>query len=154
MTDDYRMHVACLVGLLAVCLVNALGCGPAGPVVHMIKGVVTLDGEPVSGASVVFVPEGDGLMAAGKTGADGVFALNASDGKKFGRGTTIGDYIVTISKLTNVKLDSITGEPTDIQLSEPQELIPRTYTTAADSPLRATVVKGLNEYQFNLNKQQ
>lgn len=153
MFGDFRAVVICRVGILAICLMKASGCGPAGPDVQMIKGVVTLDGKPVTAATVVFVPEGVGLMAAGKTDEAGAFVLNASDGKKFGRGTTEGDYIVTLSKLTNVKIDPITGEPTDIQLSEPQELIPRTYTTAADSPLRATVVKGLNEYQFNLKKQ-
>lgn len=134
--------------------IGLVGCGSAGPDVQMISGVVTLDGRPVNGATVIFVPEADGLMAAGRTNAEGLFVLNASVGKKFGRGTTEGDYIVTLSKLTNVKIDPITGEPTDIQLAEPQELIPRIYTTAADSPLRATVIKGLNEYQFNLKKQQ
>jgi len=140
-------HVGLVVGFLAV----LAGCGPPGPDVQMITGVVTLDGQKVSGAKVIFVPEAEGLMAAGKTDADGVFTLNASRGKKFGRGTTVGNYIVTVSKLTPYKIDRVTGEPTDVLLPEPKQLMPRVYTTISDSPLRASVSKGLNEFRFELS---
>lgn len=144
-----RLPTAWLVGVF---LAVSLGCGPAGPDVQMIRGTVTLDGEPVEDATVIFVPERAGLMAAGKTDASGAFCLNASQGAKFGRGTTEGDYIVTVSKLMSFKLDPATGEPTDTPLAEPQQVLPRVYTTAQKSPLRATVVKGLNEFAFDLQK--
>lgn len=140
--------------LVGVFLAVSLGCGPAGPDVQMIRGTVTLDGEPVEAATVIFAPERAGLMAAGKTDATGAFSLNASQGAKFGRGTTEGDYIVTVSKLTSFKLDPATGDPTDIPLANPKQLMPRVYTTATESPLRATVVKGVNEFEFDLKKKQ
>ena len=136
--------------MLPLLLASLSGCGPAGPDVQMIKGLVTLDGEPVDGATVIFVPEAEGLMAAGKTDAAGTFAVNASQGQKYGRGTIVGDYIVTVSKLSLFVLDPVTGEPTDIPAADPKQLLPETYTTALDSPLRATVVKGRNEFHFDL----
>ena len=135
---------------IAVTILSA-GCGRAGPDVQMIRGVLTLDGAPVEGVAVVFTPEDQGLMAAGKTDADGAFVLNASLGARFGEGTTVGKYIVTVSKLTPYKIDRVTGEPTKILLPEPKQLMPRVYTTISDSPLRASVSKGLNEFRFELS---
>lgn len=143
-------HAATAWVFIAVTILSA-GCGRAGPDVQMIKGVLTLDGAPAEGVAVVFTPEGQGLMAAGKTDADGAFVLNASLGNKFGEGTTTGNYIVTVSKLTPYKIDRVTGEPTSILLPEPKQLMPRIYTTVNDSPLRASVTKGVNEFQFDLS---
>jgi hypothetical protein len=82
--------------LIAAALVMA-GCGPAGPDVQFVEGVVTLDGKPLDGASVAFVPiDKSGISAAGKTDADGRFRLNATQGKKYGKGTVVGDYVVTV----------------------------------------------------------
>jgi hypothetical protein len=117
----------------------------------MIKGVVTLNGKPAEEVTVIFTPDGDGLMAAGKTDAAGAFSLNASLGKKWGGGTTVGEYVVTVSKLTAYKTDPATGEPTATLLPEPQQLMPHVYTTVNESPLRASVTKGINEFQFELS---
>jgi len=53
--------------------------------------------------------------------------------------------------LTPYKIDRVTGEPTDVLLPEPKQLMPRVYTTVSDSPLRASVSKGLSEFRFELS---
>ena len=78
--------------LVAVALLAATGCGgrPVG-----IKGKITLDGQPLAGATVEFVPEGDGRTAVGITDKEGKFSLSTY---KPGDGALRGDYKVVIKK--------------------------------------------------------
>jgi hypothetical protein len=67
--------------ILLVSLVGILGCGDSGRVpVYPIRGKVTLDGKPVGGARVTFLPiDADEEIAdfhpGGKTDQSGVFQL-------------------------------------------------------------------------------
>jgi hypothetical protein len=125
--------------LIAAALVVA-GCGPKGPDVQFVEGVVTLDGEPFAGAAVAFTPAAPGgVSAAGKTDAEGRFRLNATQGKKYGQGTVVGDYIVTVTKLFWPE-----------GATEPDHITPLVYENSKDSPLRATIVKGRNTFEFAL----
>jgi hypothetical protein len=125
--------------LVALVLVIA-GCGPAGPDVQFVEGVVTLDGKPLDGATVTFVPvDKAGISAAGKTDAGGRFRLNATQGKKYGKGTVVGDYVVTVQKLFWPE-----------KAVEPDHITPIRYENAKDSPLRATIAKGRNAFEFAL----
>jgi hypothetical protein len=142
--------------VLAVCL---LGCGPRGPAVEMVHGVVLLDGQPVEGATVFFSPAtGDGksaagLPAAGRTGADGSFRLNATGGAKTGAGTKTGDYVVTVVKQETDPLPAPEPggppppPPADMKV---RDLLPVVYKSGTTSPLRATVVPGKNTFRFEL----
>ena len=77
----------------------AVGCGKPGPQVQYVEGVVVLDGEPVADATVVFVPEAaDGLVATGRTNAEGRFTLTSVRGGKPNGGALVGEYAVTFSK--------------------------------------------------------
>lgn len=61
-----------------------------------VRGVVTQDGKPVPGATVLFVPEGpDGRPANGLTDNDGAFQLTTF---QKGDGALRGDYRVVVSK--------------------------------------------------------
>lgn len=51
------------------------GCGPSGPVVIPVSGVITLDGKPVENAAVMFVSASGGRPAAGSTNANGEYKL-------------------------------------------------------------------------------
>ncbi len=74
----------------AVCLV--LGCGGSGAV--KVRGTVTLDGKPVDGAGVTFIPTGEGgRQASGTTGADGSFQLTTY---KPNDGALPGEYKVIV----------------------------------------------------------
>lgn len=89
-----RQRVCCsmLTTLLALA---ACGCGGRnGPVA--VQGVVLLDGKPVAGATVSFLPAGaTGLPATGLTDGQGVFRLTTS-GK--GDGALPGDYRAVVTR--------------------------------------------------------
>ena len=154
-----RSSVACCIALVAVGLVGAavVGCGRRGPAVEMVEGIVLLDGQPVEGATVLFSPESGGpaggLPAAGRTGADGAFRLNAAGGAKFGAGTKIGDSVVTVTKQDH---DPVPPPDPDKPPSGPPnvkvwDVLPVVYKHAITTPLRATVKKGKNTYRFELD---
>src|SRR5437667_11192293 len=84
-----KRKLACLV---AAAVLAGTGCGskPMG-----IKGKVTLDGAPVPGASVEFVPEDGGHSAVGMTDNEGKFSLTTY---KTGDGALRGEYRVVIKK--------------------------------------------------------
>jgi hypothetical protein len=86
---------------LGTLLVSVIGC--SGQPAARVSGRVTLDGEPLAGATVTFVPKASagnvarGPTASGVTDADGRFTLNF--GPK-SRGAIVGPNRVVISTLT------------------------------------------------------
>jgi hypothetical protein len=73
------------------------GCGKGGPSHVSVSGTVMLNGEPLSGALVTFIPTGStpGIGAEARTGPDGGYQLTDRRGKP---GTEPGTYKVTIGK--------------------------------------------------------
>ena len=154
MNGQQRLLMACLLAALAC------GCGPRGPRVEMVEGVVVLDGKPVEAATVFFSPVkaaggAVGLPAAGRTGTDGSFRLNAGGGATPGAGTAVGDYVVTVIKQESkpVPPPDLDAPPTPPPESEVRDLLPAIYKLATTSPLRATVKPGINSYRFELDSQ-
>jgi hypothetical protein len=144
-----------LIGMTAVVLAVAIGCGPGGPAVEMVEGVVTMDGQPVEGASVFFspAPGSAGLPAAGQTGSDGRFKLTSVKAKQGGGGAVAGDYLVTVSKIQNdaPPLPTSTDDPNygkfpaapgPNEKPKIKHLVPEEYGNAKTSGLKATVPKG------------
>lgn len=126
----------------AVCclLVMAAGCGEGGPDVQMVEGTITLDGGPLGSAYVTFIPlTADGLGAVGLTREDGSYVLNATDGRKFGKGTLQGEYAVMVRKMVGVPGSQ-----------EPVLASPEPYASKESTPLRATVARGRNRLDFTL----
>ena len=82
--------------LLAACLlaVVSLGCGPRGPSLGQVTGTVTLDGKPLPGVSVTFMPESGGV-ASGITDASGKYEITHSDGK----GAPVGKNKVAVKTM-------------------------------------------------------
>lgn len=80
---------------VAVALVcAALGCSKTSKK-YPVKGVVKLDGAPVAGATVTFLPDGEkGQPASGMTDSQGNFTLSTNNVD----GAMAGNYKVTISK--------------------------------------------------------
>ncbi len=85
--------------LLSLFLVPALlacaGCGSGQAKAVKVRGVLTLDGKPLSGATVTFIPsvESSGRMASGRTEADGGFQLTTFRTED---GALPGEYKVTV----------------------------------------------------------
>ncbi len=87
-----------------VCAVALAGCG-AHPTIdtHPVEGIVTLDGQPLAGATVTFIPtqEGSGASATGITDSSGKYlltAVGAGLGAEPGAGTLPGEYYVGVVK--------------------------------------------------------
>jgi len=79
--------------LLSALILTAAGCGGKGSL-SKVRGVVTLDGAPLAGATVSFVPvEGKGRIASGQSGSDGSFELTTF---RTDDGALSGDYRVVV----------------------------------------------------------
>jgi len=87
-------------GAIAAALMLAgSGCGSGAAKLYKVSGKVTLDGAPVSEATVEFEPidpTGGQKTASGRTGSDGTFSLTTNTS---GDGAMAGKYKVAIKKL-------------------------------------------------------
>jgi hypothetical protein len=94
--------------LLGAALVVTAGCGGGAKPVK-VAGRVTLDDQPLAGATVTFTPTdaGTGHIAAGRTGEDGEFRLTTFS---IDDGAVPGDYKVTV-KVDGVLDVPIEGDP-------------------------------------------
>jgi hypothetical protein len=125
-----------------------------------VTGTVTLNGQPVSGASVSFAPSGKGAAAVGKTDASGKFTL-----KTLGQdGAAAGDYMVGITKHEYADAGKGSGAGTgsaempadykggDAKVSEAKNALPEKFENPATSTLKATVTEdpAKNVFEFKL----
>jgi hypothetical protein len=91
--------------LLCPVLLSSAGCGNRS--VSKVEGVVTLDGAPLSGATVSFMPVGEGRPASGLTDRDGNFRLSTF---RTDDGALAGDYRVIVVVGEAEKRDLTTDE--------------------------------------------
>ena len=150
--------------ILALCLIAAVslaGCYSAGrgqPQTVQAEGVVTLDGQPVEGATVTFSPVGETRAAVGKTDAQGKFRLAISSSLQ---GAMPGEYHVSIAKertegvMTPEEAQAYferTGQPPPSPTVIDE--LPAQYKNPATSGLKATVdAGGSTNLAFALTKQ-
>ena len=81
--------------LLAVLSLSFTGCGYRRPAQVKTTGTVTLDGEPVANAALMFIPD-SGRPASGNTNTNGEFQVSSFGGND---GLPAGNYRVTATKL-------------------------------------------------------
>ena len=133
-----------------------LGCSDGKLRTEPVKGIVTLDGEPLEGATVSFTPKnsGEGIASFGLTDAKGEYRLQTLAGR-VDAGTLPGEYTVTVSKFKAVPTgrkirDGNTGEMID----EMEGIIffpgMTKYADTKTTPFAVTVVKGQNHFDFDL----
>ncbi|HID21451.1 MAG TPA: carboxypeptidase regulatory-like domain-containing protein [Planctomycetaceae bacterium] len=93
----YGRLVLAVVLAIGVCYVAGCSRGPERPKTYPVTGTVTLDGKPVEGATVVFVPkeEGTGRAATGVTDSNGKYSLGTFAS---GDGVIPGEYLIKITK--------------------------------------------------------
>lgn len=153
-----RVYGSCL--LLVVACVAGCGGGGAsgGATTYPATGTVELNGQPLSGATVIFSPVGDQPTATATTDEDGNYTLQTYD---FGDGAAAGSYKVTISKsqtqaagggeLADGEHEEDTGEHDKTGGSTAKELVQAKYTNASTTPLTAEVkADGENIFPFKL----
>lgn len=118
------------------------GCGADGPEMVPVKGVVHLDGQPIEGASVTFIPTEGGRPATGKTDETGQFELTTIT---TGDGAIVGDHQVTVTlvkttgKAAEVGEDGLQVGRVDPSTQQVEWVVPEKYTRPETSGLRAKV---------------
>ena len=75
-------------------LLTSIGCGNDGPELAEVTGVVTVDGQPVAGAVLTFVPTAGGSPSYGGTDNTGNYRLMFTDSKY---GAMLGEHEVEIA---------------------------------------------------------
>src|SRR5687768_4389869 len=136
--------------LLALVAVAGCDSSTEGPQTFAVTGIVTLDGQPVAGADVAFLPGAgtpDAAPAQAVTDDRGRFEVTTlfDQGRTSRAGMTAGSYGVQITQLTR--------PPPSTGLSQaPRNMLPQKYASTATSGLSATVAPdGENHFVFKLS---
>lgn len=130
--------------LYGIFLVAISGCGDKGPKLGTVTGTITLEGNPVEGAFVQFLPlfeQGVEVQSEFKTDANGYYEVRYSVERL---GAMLGNYRVQISTQDSEK-DPETGA-----IKAVPEKIPKHYVR--DSALEFEVQSGPNDATFDLSK--
>lgn len=130
-----RRHLPKLI-LPVIASVFVLGCWgyrPDLPPTERVTGTVTLDGQPVAGARVQFVPDKsqgtEGAMASGVTDDQGEYELETATVK----GAIVGFHKISVEAR---------AQPKDQYDTLPELLTPQRYTDHNTSGLTAEVKEG------------
>uniref|UniRef100_A0A7C4QMT8 Carboxypeptidase regulatory-like domain-containing protein n=1 Tax=Schlesneria paludicola TaxID=360056 RepID=A0A7C4QMT8_9PLAN len=144
--------------ILSAATLGFAGCGGQladAPKTVPVSGTVTVDGQPVSGANVTFIPTSPGVHgAAGSTDANGRYTLFVGNNK----GAMPGSYKVTIQYYVNKKDGTpvvITPE-TDMETisADIKPALPPKYADPAQTVLTFEVpAKGTDAADFKLDKE-
>lgn len=121
--------------LIIFCLLVIWGCS-SGPKIDRptteVRGVVTLDGQPVEDAVVTFQPGQNKRGATGRTDKDGKFTMTTFQS---GDGVVPGEYNVVIVKYEQYDAEESRGGNTP----ELKHLLPKKYANPGTSKLTASV---------------
>lgn len=160
-------RACCCLILTGTLAVLATGCGGGEDAANRVEtynvsGTITMGGEPVADAAVVFSPQGDQPAATGRTNDQGKFTSLRT--YQSGDGAAAGDYVVVVSKssgggpeIGHDPQNSESVDPAQFQHSEGggqqgnDSEFPQKYATKETSDLTATVTAdGDNTFQFEL----
>ena len=124
-------------------LVALVGCGDSQR--GAVSGRITLDGQPVDGGTVNFIPTSDseGSAVWGEI-KGGLYSLSG------GNGSTVGQNRVEIRwpKKTGRRIPMAAPAPPDAMIEQTIEAIPARYNT--QSELHVEVQQGENTFNFEL----
>ncbi len=143
-----------LLAFIAAVSLFAFGCGDKKLKTYPVSGVVTYNGTPVDGATIVFAPtkEGVGDAASAKTDAKGEYKLTTANGRD-GAGTTPGEYSVIIKKVSFVETGKTTTDPSSGKTSpvmQQQSGLPDKYGSYGSPQFKETVEAKKNVFNFDL----
>ena len=149
--------------ILSLCVCILGGCSATSVDVAQVSGVVTLDGEPVANARVMFYPVAGGPRSSNATTNEkGEFKAST-----FGvyDGALIGHHAVTVSKVDEAAFPKIdpnegySGKAYEQMMSpsalkknaKPKMILPEKYSKKETSGIEVDVVKGeKNNFPLNL----
>ncbi|MDR1141235.1 MAG: carboxypeptidase-like regulatory domain-containing protein [Planctomycetaceae bacterium] len=133
------------------------GCSKSNIIdTESVMGTVTLNGQPLEGASVSFSPKvsGQGTPASAVTDAQGKYVLQTPLGAAQA-GTSQGEYIVLIRKYTPKATGQKLKNDNDkeMEITQPVNILPEIYSDPTKTPLAASVKPGKNTYDFDIKNQ-
>ena len=142
-----------LLAVLLCLLIAPLGCGKKVLKTEGVSGVVTLDGQPLADATVHFIPaDSTGSPSYGKTNENGEYKLQTLLGAA-DAGTTPGQYKVRVECVEMYETGKTFQENGEEKPEmKARSIIPAKYNDENTSGLEATVVKGSNTFNFDLQK--
>ena len=141
--------------LFTVTAVLSIGCGDSRFKYAPVSGQVLLDGKPVSGARVVFMPRATGESheagpySNGETDDEGRFQLESVEAKSRD-GAVVGPHRVIIS----TRKSHLDPDDRDVEIIDSPEIIPWPYTNYKKTPLSFEVpAEGSEVANFELDGQ-
>lgn len=158
--------ILAMVGLLGLML-NGCSKGPSRPKTYPVSGTVTLNGQPVDGATVVFVPKAPSTggttnpqgpqAASGETDAQGRYSLGTF---AKGDGAIPGEYLVKVFKYPKPTTPAGTSSGGEEEYQPPEEnalpppaaknMLPEKYANEQTSGLSFTVEPKSNTFDISL----
>lgn len=137
-----------------------VGCGADLPATVPVTGTVTLDGNPIEGASVNFLSVEGNITASGVTDASGKFTVKTIVGDQMVDGAVVGKHQVAVVKtesdgiaVTDPKemMAKMASNPAITSDYKPKAIIPTQYNNPTMSQLTADVTEaGPNDFTFPL----
>ncbi len=143
------------IGLAALIAVS-IGCngGDNLPETVEASGVVTLDGQPVEGAAIVFIDDQGQYTARGMSDKEGRFSLNAFEQKK---GAVPGTYKAVVTKTVEQQTEgaSIGGEEAEHAGDEANtmivNLLPQKYSIPSGELTVTIPPEGTSDIKLDLS---
>jgi hypothetical protein len=141
---NHALFFACLFGATAA----LSGCSPSGPTYNTVQGTVRVDGQPVEGAVIVFMPQPGSDVHGGsaRTGPDGRYDVRSSQWP----GLQSGSYRVMIRRF--VRPDGTTvPQGISPESVECKQVIPHPYADAQSTTLTVTIDQKKQEIDFDID---
>lgn len=147
-----RVVSVVLVCFVVASIVTIGGCSKRRgnrPQTFPVQGVVTMGGEPLAGATVMFNPIASGGSGAiALTDEQGRYKLTTFDS---GDGAVAGEYRVAFVKTIFPKQEGV--DPMVAMSGDPKNVLPLKFADSATSGFTATVAEGPdNAFDFALEK--
>jgi hypothetical protein len=133
------------------------GCGSGASISGLVPvtGNVTLDGKPLAGAQVLFVPSGEGgRISAGTTDQSGNYQLVTNTDK----GAMPGMYKVAVTYLAKPDGSPVVATEEGMDLTQLEasgqvmQILPPKYSDQQQTELKYEVKSGKNEYDIEMKK--
>ncbi len=125
--------------------VLAAGCSD-GVRLLPVTGTVSIDGQPVADAAVMFTPVDGGPIASATTDDRGIFSLATANRP----GAVAGEHRVTVCKQITHNPDYKNLSRQDAGMMRIEWITPPRYSQPDTSGLRATVQRGMESLSFDL----
>ncbi len=134
-----------------ILFLTLIGCGSTDGLNRVpVKGKLTLEGEPLPGALVRFVPLESKMGYGGSavTNSQGIFVL--VDDRGFSGGVVPGTYLIAVSKMVKPDGTGLPQKATEDDFKGARETMPSNLVSAENSPLRFTVIESTPDANIDI----